>query len=71
MARDLQAAKTAVPAKASEVPKSWTGTVDPHLTSVGYLNPNPNPNLNPNSNITPSNSNPNPSLTLTLTKAQP
>ena len=37
LARDLQAAaaKTAVPAKASEVPKSWTGTVGPLLTSVG------------------------------------
>jgi len=36
MARDLQAAaaKTAVPAKASEVPKNWTGAVDPLVTSV-------------------------------------
>ena len=33
MARDLQAAK------ASEVPKSWTGTVDPLLTSVIELQP--------------------------------
>ena len=41
LARDLQAAaaKTAVPAKASEVPKSWTGTVDPLLTSVVELEP--------------------------------
>jgi len=37
LARDLQAtaAATAVPAKASEVPKSWTGAVDPLVTSVG------------------------------------
>ena len=41
MARDLQAAKTAVPAKASEVPKSWTGAVDPLKTSVAYLHPIP------------------------------
>ena len=41
LARDLQAAaaSTAAPAKASEVPEGWTGTVDPLVFSVVELQP--------------------------------
>ena len=51
MARDLQAAK------ASEVPKSWTGAVDPLKTSVAYLHPIPSLKLTlaPHLTLTPLN----------------
>ena len=51
MARDLQAAK------ASEVPKSWTGAVDPLKTSVAYLHPIPSLKLPlaPHLTLTPLN----------------
>ena len=56
MARDLQAA-AAVTAKASEVPKSWTGAVDPLKTSVAYLHPIPSLKLTlaPHLTLTPLN----------------
>ena len=56
MARDLQAAAD-VTAKASEVPKRWTGAVDPLKTSVAYLHPIPSLKLTraPHLTLTPLN----------------
>ena len=65
MARHLQAA-AAVTAKASEVPKRWTGAVDPLKTSVAYLHPIPSLKLTlaPHLTLTPLNLTPLPLIPL-------